>query len=90
MRGVLPEIEDLGAAPGNDRNVVGPVEDRRERVAIGVETASPNRARVCAVLRLDPGERPLAVDLFEPEIGVVVGGFDGRSRIGHRVNETSF
>ena len=87
---VLPKIEDLGTAPGNYRDVVGPIVDRRERVAIGLETAIAEPRQGRGVLCVYPGERPLAVDLFEPEIGVVVRGFDGRSRIGHRVSRHSF
>ena len=33
------------------------------------------------ILRLDPGERPLAVDLFEPEVGIVVGRCERRPRV---------
>ena len=80
------KLKTLAAAPGDQRDVVGPVEDRREGVAIGGETriAEPRQGR--RVLRLDPGERPLAVDLLEPQIGVVVRRFDGRARVGHRVS----
>ena len=94
VRGILPEIEDSGAAPGNYWDIVGAVIDRREHVAIGCETgiAEPRQGR--RVLRLDPGERPFTIDLFEPQIRVVVGGFDGRARIGHgsvrRLNQHRF
>ncbi len=37
MAAVFPEVEDAGATPGNDRNVVWPVEDRRKRIAISFE-----------------------------------------------------
>jgi hypothetical protein len=82
---VFPKIEDFSTAPGNYRDVVGPVEDRGEGVAIGCEAVVAETRQGCGILCFDPGERPLAIDLFEPEIGVVVGGFDGRSRVGHGV-----
>ena len=75
MRRVLPEIEDPRAAPGDYRDVVGPVEDRRERVAIGGKARVAKARHGRGILRLDPGERALAVDLFEPQIRVVVGRF---------------
>ncbi len=82
LRRILPEIEDPGAAPGDQRDVVGPVEDRGQEVAIGGKAAVAERLEGRTVLRLDPEERALAVDLFEPQIGVVVGRFEGRPRVG--------
>ena len=83
MLRVFPEIEEPRSPPRDDRNIVRPIENGGEDVAIGGKTgiAEPRQGR--RILRFDPGERPLAVDLFEPEIGVVVGSFDGRSRVGH-------
>ena len=82
MLRVLPEIEDPRAAPSDDRDVVGPVEDRSERVAVGGKARVAKARQGRRVLRLDPGERPLAVDLFEPEIRVVVGCLERRPRVG--------
>ncbi len=83
--GVFPEIEDFSAAPGDQRDVVGPVEDRRERVAIGGEARIAETRQGRGVLRFDPGQRRLTVDLFEPKVRIVVGRFQRRARIGHRI-----
>ena len=69
------------ATPGM---LVGPVEDRRQRVAVGGEARIAEARQRARVLRLDPGERALALDLLEPEIGIVVGRGDRRPGIeGH-------
>jgi len=75
MHRVLPEVEPPCAAPADQGDVVGSIEDRRKGVAISRKASvaeAPNGRRI---LRLDPSESALAVNLFEPEIRIVVGRF---------------
>jgi len=73
MRRVLPEIENPHAAPGDQRDVVGAIEDCREGVSVGHEAGVAEPRQCPCILRLDPSERALTVDFFEPQIRVVVG-----------------
>ena len=82
MRRILPEIEEARAAPRDAGNIVGAVEDGGEQVAVGGKARIAEAAQRRAVLRLDPGEGARAVDLFEPEIGIVIGRGERRARIG--------
>ena len=82
MPGILPQVVEEAAAPGDARDLVGPVERGLQAVAVGcVAPVGVGREGV-GVLRLDPGQRPCAVDLLEPEIRVVVRGLEGRAGIG--------
>ncbi len=87
MVGVAPEIIDQAAAPADIGDVVGPVENGGERIAVGGELRRGEARHGPGILLLDPCERRLAADLFQPEIGIIVGGVDRRARIeiGHGV-----
>ncbi len=81
MPGVAPEIIEQTAAPGDVRDVVGPVEDGAEGIAVGLERRAGQARERRGVLRVDPGEGVRAVDLLQPEVGVGIRGFDGGAGI---------
>ena len=83
---VPPEIVQQPAAPGDVGDVVRPVEDRLQRVAIGLVRGVAVTREGLLALRRGPRERTRAVDVLEPEIRVVVGRLERRARIdiGHR------
>src|SRR5207244_10848053 len=85
---VLPEIENPRAAPCNERNIVGPVKDRCEDLTIGYKARIAEVRQGRRVLRLDPGECRFTVDLFEPQVRIVVGCFERRARIAHQLART--
>src|SRR6267142_2070411 len=88
MLSVLPEAENPGAAPCDERNIVGAVENRCERLTVSGKARIAETRQRRSILRLDPGERPFTVDLFEPQIRVVVGRFERRAGGGHRLART--
>ena len=58
------------------------VEDGFEHVAIGRELCIGQTLQRRAILRLDPRQCTIPLDLFEPEIRIIVRRFDCRTRIG--------
>ena len=59
-------------------NVVASVVDRRERIAIRLELPAAESFQRQPALPVDEIERAFAFDFLEPEIGIIVGGGDGR------------
>src|SRR5262245_3177425 len=78
---VLPQIEYPPATSSGERDVVRPVEDGLEHVAVGRKSCIGETLRGRGILRLDPCERPPPLYLFEPEIGIVIGRFERWTRI---------
>ncbi len=76
VRRVLPDIEQPGAAPDDEGNVVGPVEDRGQRDTIRGKPRIGKARQGRGTLRVDPAYRGRIVDLLEPAIRVVVGGVE--------------
>src|SRR6266404_3892237 len=89
MLRIFPEIENPRAAPCDERNIVGAVENRCEHLTIGCKARIANTRQRRRILRLDPGECPLTVDLFEPQIRIVVGCFERRAGIDHQLARTA-
>ncbi|MGY3295224.1 hypothetical protein ACVWWP_008291 [Bradyrhizobium sp. LM3.6] len=84
---VLPEIVQIFAAPAHIGNVVGAIVDRREDVAIALEGLSTKCVERQAVLPRDEIERQLALDLLQPQPGIVVGSAERRPVVdGHERN----
>ena len=83
MFGVLPRIEQPPAAPVRKRNIVWPIENEFERIAVSSKAAVTEPTLCCGVLRVDPGQRLRAFGLLEPKVGIIVGRFDRRSCIGN-------
>src|SRR5262245_58668139 len=81
---VLPGIEYPAAAPVGISDVVGPVEDRFEHVAVGGELGIAETPQGRRILRLDPCDRATVLDLFKPEIGIIIGRFNRWTRIEDR------
>jgi hypothetical protein len=75
VRVVLPEVVDRVAEELGRRNLVLRVEDL-ERLLVNGFVLGPGLEdlRRLRVLLLDPGERLLARDVFEPEERIVVWG----------------
>jgi hypothetical protein len=71
---VLPEVVELPAAPCDIGNVVGPVVECRQRVAICRKGRAAELIQRQVILSFDEIERAPAVDFFQPEIGIVIGG----------------
>src|SRR5262245_15422982 len=78
---VLPQIEYLTATSIGVRDVVGPVEDSFEQDAVGPKLRIGEAPQGRRILRLDPCDRATALDLFEPEIGIIIGRFNRWTRI---------
>jgi len=70
---VLPEVVDVLAAPRDVRDAVFRVQDLQKALARGCVLGArlQQLLRAC-VLVAHPGERTIALDVFEPEEGVVV------------------
>jgi hypothetical protein len=84
MTGILPEIVDEAAAPVDERNVVRPVEDVSQRVAIPGKAGVGEFPQRQGILALDEGQCAFALDLFQPQIRIVVGSCDRRAVVdGH-------
>jgi hypothetical protein len=66
-----------------NRNIVRPVENQFERVAVSGKAAVGEPFHCCGVLRLDPGQCLRALPLFKPEVGIIVRRFDRGSYINH-------
>jgi len=81
MFGVLPRIEQPFAAPVRKRNVVRPIENELECIAVGGKAAVTEPFHRCGILRLNPSQCARAFGLFEPKIGVIVRRFDSGSCI---------
>jgi hypothetical protein len=47
-----------------------------QRIAIGGKTRRAEPLHRRGILRFDPGERPLALDLFEPQVRIIVRSRD--------------
>ena len=75
MLGVDPEIVNLAAAAGDEWDFIFAIPQRGERVAVALVRRAAELLQRVRSLRLDPRQGAGAVDLFEPEEGVVVGGF---------------
>ena len=69
---VEPEIVEPRSAPRDHRKLVGPIENRCQGVAVGGELSAAEGLQRAIVLGLDPGKRALALDVLEPQIGIVV------------------
>jgi hypothetical protein len=72
---ILPEIVEKTAAARDIRDIVRPVVNRRQRVAI------PGKSGVAELLQRQPAllgesDSPFALDLFQPQIRIVVGCCD--------------
>jgi hypothetical protein len=72
------QIVEKPAEPGHVRNIVGPVVDRRQGVAIGRKCRAAESLQRQPALLLDELQRALALDVLEPQIWIVVGGGDRR------------
>src|SRR5262245_19202031 len=79
---VPPNVEYLPATSIGVRDVVGSVEDRFEQDAVGRKLRIGEAPQGRRILRLDPSDRATARDLFEPEIGSIIGRFNRWTRIG--------
>ena len=86
---ILPKVVNESTAPGDEWNVVRPVVNRRQRVAIIRESrVAESFKRQLALLR-DKGEGAFTLDFFQPQIRIVVGSGDGRPVVdGHGSNST--
>ena len=72
MHRVLPEIIEKPAPPGNVRNLVRPVEERGQRIAVQRELRVPEARKRPRVLGFHPAKRAGAFDVFEPKMGIVI------------------
>src|SRR5215470_9264338 len=81
---VLPQIEYPPAMSSGVRDVVGPVEDSLEQDGVGRKLRIGEAPQGRRILRLDPCDRATAFDLFEPEIGIIIGRFNRWTRIEDR------
>src|SRR5262249_17327655 len=70
--GIFPKVVERAAAAPDERDVVGAVIDRRERVAVRRESRVPESRKRALILLVHPGERAPVVDLFEPEVRIIV------------------
>ena len=85
--GVEPEIVEPRSAARDEGELVGPVKDRRQSVAVGGEPCVAEVLQRAFGLGLDPGKRAPPLDFFEPQVGIVVGLSDCRPGIeGHAGN----
>lgn len=79
--GILPRIEKPSSAAVGKGNIVWTIKDGLEHLAIGgdafIEKASQRRRVLC----FDPVEHARVLDLFEPEVGVIIWRFGCRTRI---------
>ncbi|MET4323201.1 hypothetical protein ABIB90_007288 [Bradyrhizobium sp. JR4.1] len=66
VHGILPEIVQMLAAPADIGDLVGPIVDRGERIAVALERRSAKHPHRSAILPLDEVQRPSAFDLFQP------------------------
>ena len=86
---ILPEIVEQPAAPGDVGDIVRPVVNRRQRVAIGGKSGVAESFQRPLALLLDEIQRAFALDFFQPQIRIVVGSGDGRPVVdGHGSNST--
>jgi hypothetical protein len=60
------------ATARDERSSPAPAEGRHKRIAVGFEWRRDEGRRSALVLRLDPGERVLPVDVLEPEVRIVI------------------
>jgi len=81
VRGVLPGVEQSPGAPVGIRDVVRPIEDGLENVAVGGEARVAETLQCRGALRLHKRKRPRPLDLFEPKVGIVIGRFECRPRV---------
>ena len=81
--GILPEIVEMPSATHDERNVVWPVQNGRQGIPVPGKASIAEFRQRGAVLRLDPGQRAGALDVLEPQMGIVVGSGDRRPGI-HR------
>ena len=84
MIAVLPEIEQHPTAPGDDGDLVRPVQRRLQPVPVPLETVTGEPLQRPRILRLDPLQRLRPFDVLKPQKRVVVGCFDGRSHVQFR------
>ena len=88
--GILPIIVEVWTAPGDVRDVVWPIVDCGERIAIRREARMPEARERGLVLRVDPGQRTLALDLLKPEMRIVLRSSERRPGVdGHDRNITA-
>src|SRR5215831_1264512 len=87
MRGVLPGIEQFSGAAVGIRDVVRPIEDGLECVAVSGEARVTETPQCRGVLRLHKRKHPRPLDLFEPEVGIIIRRFECRPRIEVRHGE---
>src|ERR1700676_4145299 len=81
---ILPEISEHAAAPRDIRDIVRPVVNRRQDIAIPRKSRTSEFLYCQRVLPLDEIKRPFALDLFQPQIRIIIGCGDGRPVIdGH-------
>ncbi len=77
----------MRAVPRDKRNIVRPVVDLSQCVAIPGITGVAEFCQGQPVLLFDEGEGAFAFDLFQPEIWIVIGRCDRRPDIdGHGLN----
>src|SRR3984893_6470326 len=88
MLRIFPEIENPGAAPCDERNIVGAVENRSEHLTVGCKEGIAEARHRRRFLRLAPGECRFTVDLFEPQVWIVVGRFERRAGVAHHLART--
>src|SRR5262245_64162715 len=81
---VLPNVEYPPTTSIGVRDVVRPVEDGFEQVAVSRKLCIGETPQGRGVLRLDPGECATPLYLFEPEIGIIIGRFNRWTRIEDR------
>jgi hypothetical protein len=70
---VLPEIIDRAATTRDVGDAVRPIPQRGQDVPIPGEAFGTEPPQSCGRLRVDPKQSARAVDVLEPEIGIVVG-----------------
>ena len=76
--GISPEVVEVSAPTHAERNMVTAVQQGCQRVAVAGKRSVAERRQGDTILCLYPGQRASALNLFEPQMRIVVRRRDGR------------
>src|SRR6266699_6368580 len=79
--GILPRVEQSSSAAVGKGNIIWAIKDSLEDLAVGGHAFIEKTSQRCRVLCFDPVEHARVLDLFEPEVGVIIWRFECRARI---------
>jgi hypothetical protein len=88
--GISPGIEQLSSTAVGNRNIARAIKNCLEDFVINRHTFVAETFQRLRILCFDPVEHRSALNLLQPEMGVIIRGFEGGPRIGSGHDQSPF